>query len=141
MNILLTADGSDYSKRAARYLAEHVSELAKAPTVYVLYVHALLPYTRAAKIVGKKAIENYYREESEACLAVAEKELRKAGIEFDSTFRKGVVVDEIEKFVKEKKIDLLVMGSRGHGAIANLALGSTTAKVLAAIKTPVLIVR
>jgi nucleotide-binding universal stress UspA family protein len=33
------------------------------------------------------------------------------------------------------------MGSRGHGAIANLALGSTTAKVLAAIKTPVLIVR
>ena len=141
MNILLTADGSDYTKRAARYIAEHIAELAKAPNLYVLNVHPKLPYTRAASVVGKKAIDKYYREECESCLAVAEKELRKAGLDFESDWRLGDVVEEIEKFVREKKVDLIVMGSRGHGAIANLALGSTTAKVLAAIKTPVLIVR
>ena len=141
MNILLTADGSDYTKRAARYLAGHLSALTEAPAIHVLHVHPALPYARAASVLGKKAVEKYYREESEAALAVAEKELRKAGVAFDSAWKVGDVVGEIAAFVKKKDIDLVVMGSRGHGAIANLALGSTAAKVLATLKTPVLIVR
>src|SRR4051812_10587863 len=141
MNILLPADGSEYTKRAARYLAEHLAALAKSPTVHLLNVHPPLPYTRAASVLGKKAVEKYYREECESELAVAEKELRKAGVAFESHWKTGDVVDEIGAFVKKRDIDLIVMGSRGHGAIANLALGSVAAKVLASLKTPVLIVR
>jgi nucleotide-binding universal stress UspA family protein len=33
------------------------------------------------------------------------------------------------------------MGSHGHGAVANLVLGSVATKVIAACKTPVLLVR
>ena len=44
-------------------------------------------------------------------------------------------------FVKQEAIDLIVMGSHGHGAFASFALGSTAARLLATVKTPVVIVR
>jgi nucleotide-binding universal stress UspA family protein len=37
--------------------------------------------------------------------------------------------------------DLVVMGSHGHGAVGGLVLGSVTQRVLAACKTPVLVIR
>ena len=141
MNILLTTDGSDCSKRAARYLAEHVSALADAPEVHVLNVHPPLPYTRAASVLGKKTLEKYYAEEAHKALAVAAKVLDKAGVAYESGFRVGDVVAEIGKYVKKEGIDLVVMGSHGHGALKGLALGSVTSKVLATLGTPVLIVR
>lgn len=140
MKILLTTDGSEYSKRAARYLAQHLGELAPRAQVHVLSVHPPLPYPGAAAAAGKAALERYYREECEASLAIAEKPLKKAGIEYESSWCVGPVVERIGAFVKKQGIDLVVMGSRGRGAIANLALGSTTAKVIASVKTPVLVV-
>ena len=141
MKILLTTDGSESTKRAAQYLAEHLGTLAAAPDVHVLNVHPPLPYRRAASVLGKKALEGYYAEEAAKALAVATRVLDKAGIAYESGFRVGDVVDEIGKYAKKAGIDLIVMGSRGHGALAGLAVGSVTAKVLAALKTPVLIVR
>jgi nucleotide-binding universal stress UspA family protein len=37
--------------------------------------------------------------------------------------------------------DLIVLGSHGHSALANLALGSVATGVLARCKTPVLLIR
>jgi nucleotide-binding universal stress UspA family protein len=141
MNILLAADGSDYTKRAAKYLADYVTGLAKAPTVHVLHVHGALPYGRAAAVVGRKAIEKYQAEECEMALVPARKELDKAGVEYDAHWVIGDVAEQVKAFVKKNGIDLIVMGSHGHGAFTSFAVGSTGAKILAACKTPVLIVR
>jgi nucleotide-binding universal stress UspA family protein len=40
-----------------------------------------------------------------------------------------------------RKSDVIVMGSRGHGTLAGLLLGSTSQKVVAHAPCPVLIVR
>src|SRR4051794_37585853 len=141
MKILLLADGSKHAARAARYLAAHLSDYASPPAVRVLTVHRPLPYPHAAAVVGRKAIETYQREECEAALAPATRVLDKAGIAYGADWRLGEPVDEIAAYVKRNRIDLVVMGSHGHGAIANLALGSTTTKVLAVLKAPVLIIR
>src|SRR4051812_25708015 len=141
MNILLAADGSEFTKRAAKYLVTYIADLAKAPTVHVLHVHGALPYGRASAVVGKKAVEKYQAEECEKALATARKELDKAGVDYDAHWVIGDVAEEVKAFVKKNDIDLIVIGSHGHGAFTSFAVGSTGSKILATCKTPVLIVR
>lgn len=141
MKILLAADGSEYTRRAARHLVEHLGSFKRPATVHLLHVRSPLPYPGAAAVVGRKAIDKYEREESEAALQVARKVLDKAGIEYQGSWSVGDVASSIATYAKKNGIDLIVMGSHGHGAVAGLALGSITTKVIAAGKTPVLIVR
>ena len=47
----------------------------------------------------------------------------------------------ISKLAEEGKFDMLAIGSRGHGDLVNLVLGSVATKVLAQCTVPVLIVR
>jgi nucleotide-binding universal stress UspA family protein len=73
MRILLAADGSDYTKRAARYLVEHQGWFKRPAEIHLLHVRPPLPYPGAAAVIGRKAIDKYEREESEAALRVAQK--------------------------------------------------------------------
>jgi nucleotide-binding universal stress UspA family protein len=141
MKILLAADGSAYTRKAARQLAKYTTFLSTHPEVHLLHVHAPLPYPRAMAVVGKDAVEKYQREESEKALAVAEKELKKAGIPYTAHWMAGDVAEAIAEYVHRHDIDMIVMGSHGHTALKNLALGSATTKVIATVKVPVLIVR
>jgi len=141
MKILLAADNSKFTRNAARHLVTHLSWFAEPPEVLVLHVHPPLPYPGAAAAVGKGAVRKYLSEESEAALRVATRELDKAKVAYDSRWVTGNVADEIAAAVKKEKIDLVVMGSHGEGALSNLVLGSVATKVLASVKAPVLIVR
>ena len=48
--------------------------------------------------------------------------------------------DEIAAFAARRKLDLLVMGTHGHGALKSLLLGSVATRVAARCKTPLLLV-
>jgi nucleotide-binding universal stress UspA family protein len=135
MKILIAADGSPYTRAAAQYVANHANMLREPPEVRLIHVHAALPYTKS---VSKKSIDAYYREESLQALEVAEKELEKAGVKFTSTWATGEAAEQIVKYAKAEAIDLIVTGTRGHGALASLALGSVTMKLMALSKIPVL---
>ncbi len=137
MKILIAADGSPYTRAAAQYVARHTGLLKDPPEVRLIHVHAALPVTRS---ISKKAIDEYYKEESEKALAVAEEELRKAGVPFTSKWTKGDAAEEIARYAKAEGIDLIVTGTRGHGALANLALGSVTNKLIALTKIPLLVI-
>jgi nucleotide-binding universal stress UspA family protein len=141
MKILLASDGSEFSRHAARYLARFYGELSEPAEIHILTVHAPLPYPGAAGALPAGAKEKYQREESEKALAVAEGELKAAGIQFRSTWRVGTDVDEIVSYAASAGIELIVMGSHGHGALVNLALGSVATGVLKETKIPMLIVR
>lgn len=141
MKILLAADGSEYTRKAARQLAKYTRFLAKPAEIHLLHVHAPLPYPGAAKVIGKDAVKKYQREESEAALKVAEKELKKAGLAYEAHWMAGDTAEAIAEFVDRHDIELVVMGSHGHTALKNLALGSVTTKVIATLDVPVLIVR
>ena len=141
MKVLLAADGSSYTQIAVRHLANHLQWFAKPPEVHVVHIHAPIPYPGAAASAGKAAVEKYQREESLAALRVAEKELTRAGIEYTSAWQVGDVVGELDRYVKAHAIDLVVMGTHGHGALANLALGSVATKCIATLEVPIMIVR
>jgi nucleotide-binding universal stress UspA family protein len=141
MKILLAADGSPFTQIAARHLVNHLKWFAKPAEVHLFHVHPALPYPGAAAAVGKAALAKYQREESEAALAVAVKVLATAGVSHTSSWEVGEVTRQIAKYVKAHAIDLVVMGTHGHGALANLALGSVATKCIATLEVPIMIVR
>ena len=53
----------------------------------------------------------------------------------------GPAGELIARAASEGGFDLVLMGSHGHGALANLVLGSVATQVLARCQVPVLLVR
>lgn len=141
MKILLAVDNSKFTRRSAKFLAEHVSLLRDPPEVIVINAHPPLPYRgRAVAVLGSKAVDEFYRDECEGALAVAEKELGKRGIAHERVWQVGDPATVILDFARERKVDLIVMGSRGRTDFARLFMGSVSSKVLAASKVPILLV-
>ena len=140
MKILIAVDGSAYSRAAARTVARLFGESGTQNQIELLHVHAPLPYPGIASVVSRKTVEDYQRETSLEALEVAEKELGKARIAYRSTWCVGDVAAEVARFVKKNGIDLVVCGSHGHGALANLAMGSVATRLIAKVPAPVMVV-
>src|SRR5215831_9298357 len=113
MKILLAADDSENTQRAARHLVRHVGWFASVPKVLVLHVHPNIPYPGAAARVGKVAIQDYLRDSSAKALRRATRELDKGKVEYKATWVTGDAAPEIAAFAKKNKVDLIVMGTRG----------------------------
>ena len=140
MNILLAIDGSPYTKKMLAYLAAHDELLGATHHYTAITVHAPLP-TRARAALGKELVDSYYDEEAQKVLEPVTAFLARKGIELKTVSKVGPVGETIAKEAQAENYDLLVMGSRGHGALATLVLGSVTTQVLAQTSVPVLIVR
>jgi nucleotide-binding universal stress UspA family protein len=91
--------------------------------------------------VGKEIVETYYREEAEKVLSPVTKFLLRHGIDAKSSWKPGPAGETIAAFADSTEVDLVIMGSHGHGTLANLVMGSVATKVLAKCKAPVLLVR
>lgn len=52
----------------------------------------------------------------------------------------GIIWDEIVNYAREKQIDLIIMGTRRHGALRRLLMGSVTKAVVEHAPCPVLLV-
>jgi nucleotide-binding universal stress UspA family protein len=140
MKILLAVDGSKYTKKMLAYLATH-GELFSATHTYSLFnVQAALPM-HVQNVLGKENIKKYQAEEAEKVLAPALKFLLRHGIQASSSWKVGHAGEQIAKACADKHFDLLVMGSHGLGALANMVMGSVATQVLAHSQVPVLLVR
>ena len=64
-----------------------------------------------------------------------------AGVEASSKLLAGDPADEIVAYGDSQGVDLIVVGSRGHGALASLLLGSVSRGVLSESKRPVAVIR
>ena len=140
MNILLAVDGSAYTKKMLAYIAAHDELLGNQHEYTAITVQMPLP-SRARAALGKAATDQYHADESEKVLAPVEKFLARKGIAIKRISKLGSAGELIAKAADGGKYDLLVMGSRGHNALATLVMGSVTTQVLANSTVPVLIVR
>lgn len=140
MKILIAVDGSEYTKRMLAYLAAH-DEWPGAQNDFTV-VHALpaVPH-RAAAFVGIETVRKFYEEDAEVVFRPIRAFMQQQGIDAKFVHTVGNPADSIVSLADEGKFDLLIMGSRGHGEIVNLVLGSVAAKVAARCATPVLLVR
>ncbi|HEU0204186.1 MAG TPA: universal stress protein [Burkholderiaceae bacterium] len=140
MKILAPVDGSKFSKAAIGFLAARTTLIGAQPDVYLLNVQAPIP-PRAARAAGKDIVQAYYEEEAESALRPAAAQLKRAGITAHTKWIIGHAGEKIAAAAVRGEFDLIVMGSHGHGPVAQLLLGSTARQVLAGCTTPLLLLR
>jgi nucleotide-binding universal stress UspA family protein len=69
----------------------------------------------------------------------AVRELEEAGVEAEPEVLEGAAGDAILDVAETRHADLIVVGRRGHGLLADLLLGSVSEHVVRRAKAPVLV--
>ena len=142
MRILVATDGSKPALHAVKYAVKLLRSLASASnSITLISVHDDVGLRHAKAFVGKDAVADYLRELSEDELKSARRLLEAAGVTHDVEVRTGHVAEEIVRFAKSGKFDLIALGAKGRGAMADLLLGSVAQRVLATADTPVVLVK
>jgi nucleotide-binding universal stress UspA family protein len=142
MKILVAVDGSKPSLKAVQLLIDHSDWYRSPPDVELVTVHLPVPkLPRMGIAVGKGQIERYYREEGEAMLAAAKKKLDGAGIRYQASVLVGPVAETLVKHAKDRRCDLIYIGTRGMSELGKALIGSAATKVLHISDVPVLLVK
>ena len=142
MKILVATDGSKPALHAVRYAARLLGQLATGShSITLVSVHDDTGLRHAKAFVGGAVVADYLRELSEKELEPARKLLDAQGIRHDMEVRTGHVAQEIVACAKAGRFDLIVLGAKGRGAIADVLLGSVVQRVLVMAQTPVLLVK
>lgn len=134
--ILVPMDGSKTSFRAL----DNAIEMARAYHATILGVHAIsfLPTEFMPSVVPYKI---YQKKEAGKFFEKAKFLAAKKGILFKYAIVFGNPVEQIIDIAKSKKCDLIVIGARGKGRLAELFLGSVSNAVLHMSTIPVLMVK
>ena len=138
--ILVTTDGSPSSTEAVAFgvelATEHESELI---FVHVVPKLDIVPATGFGGMGG--AFPHEPSEHDHVLLEDAAAVASEHGIVSTTAMLRGDTVDEIVAYADSHDVDLIVVGSRGHGAIAGTLLGSVSLGLLGESKRPILIVK
>jgi nucleotide-binding universal stress UspA family protein len=135
--ILLAVDGSDHARHAAQKAAELVRAI-KPTELHIVAAYNIIPmYTgvpdlqitfEALKRDAQRILDKTVMDVGEVPCAVQTEVLE------------GAAAEAILNAANARKSDLIIMGSRGHGGLTGLLVGSTSQKVVAHAHCPVMIV-
>ena len=121
--------------------------------------HAVAAGARVARTLGKKAVlvyvrpsigplgEPYYQEKlseqmayARAALERAEALVREQGCDADAEILEGNPPDQVVELARARNAPLIVVGSRGLGAVAGALLGSVSSAIIHRSDRPVLVI-
>lgn len=140
MKILVPVDGSEISTNALKHAHDLAKRMAKpAKLVIVAVDDALFPGVE--RKIGAEAARKLHEENFTRMLAPARKALARSKVEHRFVEVVGGVADSILGIADKERPDMVVMGSRGSGAIKGALIGSVSLKVLSHGTVPVTIVR
>jgi nucleotide-binding universal stress UspA family protein len=155
--VLLVIDGSEHSQRAEDYLARF--SLPEGVDVSIMHV---LPPEPMPDLIGRSwpvgaemvmpvpspEIEEAAKQQAEVewrqgevLLAQSAENLGGSGLKAGTVLLRGDAATEIIKYIKEKNVDLVVVGSRGLSQVGGWLLGSVSRKLVHYAGCSVLIVK
>jgi len=144
MRVLLATDGSASADKA-RDLVASLRWPSETVVRIVAAVEAGLEVAAApfATVPGGllNELDAELARHADVTLDAAERMLGDAGLRTERMVLAGRAADEIVKEARAWPADLVVLGNRGHGTIATMLLGSTSAEVVDHAPCPVLVVR
>ena len=140
MKILLAVDGSEFTNRMLDFVTTK-SHWPGPDNEFVVF-HCVPPWPhRAAAFEKLDVVTSYYREDAESVLEPVRRVIELSGLHATYRHIVGGAARAISEMAQREGFDLVVIGSHGQGAMANIVLGSVTTAVLALCKTPVLVIR
>ena len=141
MRILVPVDGSDSAVRAVRY-AISLRDKFRDPVQYDLVnVQRGITSGNVRMFVSQEEIKRFQQEEGENALRSARAALDGSGITYAAHVAVGDESQSIARYAAEHGCDLVVMGTRGMGTIANMLVGSVSARVIHLSPVPVVLVK
>ena len=136
---------TDYSKASDRALEEAIN-LAKQNGAELLVVHVLEPiaYAGGEEFGGAELymrLENATKLEAQTSMAKLMRRVQRSKAKAKSLLLRGSAHDQIVRAAKNKKVDMIVIGTHGRTGWSKLFMGSVAAKVVSAATCPVVTVR
>lgn len=140
LHLMLATDGSAGAALALDMLLDLPLGPADHVTVVMHPTFFLAARPNGDGIVSRLATRQ--RDRARAIVKATLARLIERGIRADGVVQDGEdAVDAIVRAATGRKADLVVVGSRGHGAVASLVIGSTARTLAILCPVPILIVR
>ncbi|MDP2384811.1 MAG: universal stress protein [Bacteroidota bacterium] len=134
--ILVPTDFSKTSENALLYAIE----LAKAEDAKLILLHVDPTETANPDVLYPEAIETIKKEAKKELDDLTSKITQTGKIKYESLIKEGFIFETILNVIKEKEVDLVVMGTKGEGSLSNMIFGSNTAKIIEKARCPVIAV-
>ena len=144
--IVVAFDGSTQSQKALDWAID-LSLLAKAQVI-VVKVTEMMDLSEMSELYEAGATDALVKEIEE--LLEADRKLmqetivaigERRGVVLTTALLHGNVAAAIIDFAKENDIDLIVAGTKGHGVLEELLIGSVTRNLVSLSPIPVLVVK
>ncbi len=135
--ILVATDGSSHAKKAVDFAGEFASKFgARVHLVHVVQearipeeMKQFMDSEHLSGTTGKAYLETVGKQ----IISDARKKLADHGVKgIETSLLVGDAPEEIVKFAKEQKIDMIILGNQGLGKIKEFFIGSVTSKVVRA---------
>jgi nucleotide-binding universal stress UspA family protein len=137
--ILAAIDGSDQSLKAAQMAADIALRFGAQLTLVHVVPKLLLPPDVYGLTLAE--VEKEHRAYAEKLLQKAIAYLAEPGVDTTSTILYGTPAESIAEEAAAPDVGMVVVGSRGHGAVARMFLGSVSDRIVHISPKPVLVVR
>jgi len=138
--LLIAVDGSPASLRALEFGASLAAKLGAGVVLLHAMPQVVLPVGGDGPDVLSELQSSLQGESSRLLAAMADK-ARSYGVAVETEVGVGNAALAISERAEAADIQMVVMGSRGQGAVARLLLGSVATEVVHTATKPVVVVR
>ncbi len=145
-NILIATDGSKHSESASD-VGIDMAKLFGAKVTALYVIDTSKEYASLGALETKESgsliagIKSNLQSQGEAATDRIIEKAKAAGLTANSIIMEGHPAEDILKFAREGKMDLIVVGGIGVSGLEKFLLGSVAEKVVRNSKVPVLVVR
>ena len=140
--ILVAYDGSSHSKHALNWALDlGLMTGAEVMAVKVFESTRLYPAMAETGGHGLKALLEEIHQEDQRLIDDVVAAGQKKGVTVKGEILQGNITEAILAYAKKNDIDMIAVGTKGHGALEDLLMGSVTRGLVSLAHIPVFVVK
>ena len=140
MKILFAADGSTFTTKALTFLVTNKTLIGEADELVVLNVQDAISAQIERKL-GSPEITAFQTKQADVVLEPIKTFLDQHDVKYRCIWVAGSAADQIIEASKREQVQMIVMGTHGHGLLSRMFMGSVAQRVLADSQIPTLLVK